>query len=132
MKGLIKWAAVGLMWACSYGFLAAAVTGGGHGNFIWLVTFLSGYFFGIFIPVMGFVGADLRPFWAKTTGVSLLALWLSFSILPVSGSDNGLIEDMARSWARSRLLFIVMSFLHLIPTTVFTVRLARSVIGNRT
>ncbi|HMO79828.1 MAG TPA: hypothetical protein PKD24_03475 [Pyrinomonadaceae bacterium] len=78
MPKRFKWAVIGLLWAFAYGFLSVLATGGGHGNFVWFAAFLLGYFFGLFIPVMGFVGADFEPMWAKAAGATLIVLWLFF------------------------------------------------------
>lgn len=131
MRKRIKWALIGLVWALAYGFLSALITGGGHGNFVWLITFFFGYLFGTFIPIMGFIGADPRPFWAKTTGISIVVFWFVFTAIALVQSSDGFRDDIVNSWERSPLFFIFMSGIHLMPISIFTGSLISGFLQDR-
>lgn len=130
MKKRLIWAAIGLGYAVLYGFWTMMATGGGHGNFIWFVLFLLGYVFGLTIPVMGFLLADLTPRWAKISGllVSLIVTLLTVRQLLWLG-DKG-TQDIIESWNRSAFFFVVMSIIHLFPLFAFTAFVIRSFIRS--
>lgn len=118
------WGIAGLVWALGHGFLTLLVTGGGHGNFLWVSVFVFGYFFGLFIPVSAVIVSDPKPFWARVSGWCLVALTLALTIVSLVTFDEGMMGDVSRSWDRSPSLFVFMSVLHFVPVAVFAIRLA--------
>lgn len=119
MTKRLIWAAIGFGYAVVYGFWTMLVTGGGHGNFLWLFLFLSAYFFGGIFPAMGFILADLRPLWAKASGlaISIASIGITGFHLCFLGSEG--TEDIIESWNRSPIGFVVLSLIHILPLTAF-------------
>ncbi|MBK9163383.1 MAG: hypothetical protein IPM21_05620 [Acidobacteria bacterium] len=118
------WGAAGFAWGVGHGFLTLLVTGGGHGNFLWVSVFLMGYMFGLLVPAAAFVVADTGPFWAKVSGWCSVALIFALTLLSLFILSPGAIEDAYLSWSRSPSLFVFMSALHFVPVTFFAIRLA--------
>jgi hypothetical protein len=109
----------GLVYALGYGFFTMLVTGGGHGNFLWLMAFLVTFFGGIFFPVAGFLVADLRQVWARTALTVVLFLNLFATIfLFVGFLDEDGWQDISESWGRSAFLFVFMSIAHILPVAI--------------
>lgn len=130
MKKRLIFAAIGLAYALVYGFWTMFITGGGHGNFIWIVLFLLGYIFGLTFPAMGFLLADLRPRWAKISGLilSVAVTGLTLRQLLVLGEKG--TQDLIESWNRSATAFVIMAAIHIFPLIVFTSLVIRSVVGR--
>lgn len=88
-------------------------TGGGHGNFLWLLLFLYAEFLGLFFPLIGFALPDLRPIWARAVAISLVVANLVISIIVVIW--GGVDQDIQKSWQRSPELFVVLALAHFVP-----------------
>jgi hypothetical protein len=126
VKKRFAWAAVGLIYAVIYGFWTALLTGGGHGNFLWLVLFLLTYFFGGIFPAMGFILADLRPIWAKSAGLAISLVSAALTVFQLCSLGPEGTEDLIESWNRSAALFVVASLIHVLPLAAFIVLIFRS------
>ena len=126
MKKRITCAAIGLLYAIVYGFWTAFITGGGHGNFLWLFLFLLAYCFGGIFPVMGFILADLRPVWAKSTGIAISLVSIGVTLVQLFTLGPEGTEDLIESWNRSPLMFLIASFIHVLPLAAFIGLIVRS------
>ncbi len=79
----------GLIYAALYGFFAMFATGGGHGNFVWLFSFIFIEFFGIYFPVMGVLAVDLGSRFTKVIFGSLIIFNVIGSLLMLWGWTRG-------------------------------------------
>jgi hypothetical protein len=130
MKKRLLYAAIGFAYAIVYGFWTMMITGGGHGNFLWFMLFLSSYLRGLYFPAIGFVGADLRPLWAQATGIALSIVAFGLAVIQLLSLGDEGIEDVVKSWDRSPLLFVIASVIHLAPAVVFFALVIRSLIRD--
>lgn len=121
----------GLVYAVIYGFWTILQTGGGHGNFIWMILFFAAYFFGLFFPIMGALVVDLRSIIAKATFGSLIFISLLIHliiIIPIlSGSAGASTTDFQKTWARDPSGTVVGAIIHLLPLFGFLLFLAKSI-----
>jgi|GEM_PF-3432940 len=119
---------VGLVYAVLYGFWTMMATGGGHGNFTWLLLFCVAEFLGLFFPIMGFLVVNLRPFWAKVScGVLLSVTVLLTAYMLVDGLGPDGMDDIIKSWNRDQIAFIVLSVVHFAPLVVIGAVLLKSI-----
>lgn len=130
MKKRLVYAVIGLAYAVIYGFWTMLITGGGHGNFLWFMLFLSSYLFGLYFPAIGFLGADLRPLWAQATGVALSIVTFGLTVIQLLGLGTEGMEDVVKSWNRSELFFLFASVIHLLPSVVFLALVIRSLLRD--
>jgi hypothetical protein len=116
---------VGIVYAVAYGFWTMLITGGGHGNFIWLFLFLFPEFLGLYFPLMLVLSVDLRSIFAKSLYGALIAFNLVVSAIMINGwvSEPG-NDDRPSDYSRmveingiGTVLF--MAALHFLPTLVF-------------
>lgn len=123
---------VGLAYAFCYGFWTVLLTGGGHGNFIWMILFFTAYLFGLFFPIMGALAVDLRPIIAKAAFGTILTVSLSIHVImtaPIlSGSPGDMSSDLQKSWARGASMVIFSAIVHFLPMAVMTLILIRSIV----
>lgn len=119
-------AAIGLVFAFVYGFWTMFITGGGHGNFLWLMLFFFAYIAGLFFPIAGFIVADLRPLWAKSTGLAILAVNLFLTVLHFATMGEEGTKDLAESWDRSSTGFMVAAAIHVFPAALLFGLVCRS------
>lgn len=125
MKKRIIWALAGVIWAVAHGFITMFMTVYWPGNFFWVFAFFFGYIFGLLIPVIAFVTADTKQFWAKIAGWSLIAVALALTILSIDSQGPDMRSYIADFWGGSLVLFILMSILHCVPIAFFVGRLVR-------
>ena len=129
VKQLIR-GAIGALYAFVYGLWTMLITGGGHGNFVWLMMFLFVEFFGLYFPIMAVLSVDLRSRATKLVFGSLILFNLIGSFVLIGGwifdtSDKS-SRDFAKAWERgdfSSILFCVV--VHFLPTIFFTFQLIK-------
>lgn len=126
MKKRLIFAAVGFAYAFIYGFWTMFITGGGHGNFLWLMLFFFGYIAGLFFPIAGFIIADLRPLSAKSAGIAILAVNLFLTVLHFATLGEEGTKDLAESWDRSSAGFMVASVIHVFPAVLLLALVCRA------
>lgn len=139
MKNRLIGLCIGLVYALVYGLFTMFITGGGHGNFLWLLLFVFSYFFGLFFPISGFLIVDLQPIWAKAVLGMLLvlhivALWWYFGSLVTGILENDqqglLIGDVLKSREKSPGSFIFFASIHLTPLIVVVSMLFNSFVRS--
>ena len=126
MKRRLIFAALGFAYAFLYGLWTVFITGGGHGNFIWFMLFFFGYLGGLFFPIAGFILADLRPLWARATGLSILIVNLTLTVFHFATMGEISHNDLAESWDRSSTGFMVASVIHAFPAVLLLALICRS------
>lgn len=119
MKKRMIWALAGLIWSAGHGFFTMLATGGGHGNFLWVMAFFSAYLLGILIPVTAFFVAEVKPFWAQVGGWALVATMITLPLVTLFPLDPGMKRDIAKSWDRTPVFFVLLSALHFVPIAFF-------------
>lgn len=123
---------LGLGYAIGYGFWTMLLTGGGHGNFIWMILFFTAYLFGLFFPIMGALTVDLRPIAAKAAFGTLLFVSVLLHILIIapalSGGPGDIAADLQKSWARGPAMVIFSAIVHFLPIVALSLILVRSVV----
>lgn len=122
---------LGLAYAIGYGFWTMLLTGGGHGNFIWMILFFTAYLFGLFFPIMGALAVDLRPIIVKAAFGTLLfvSVLIHFLIIApaLSGGPGDMTDDLQKSWARGPVMVIFSAIVHFLPIVALSLILVRSV-----
>lgn len=122
---------LGLGYAIGYGFWTMLLTGGGHGNFIWMILFFTAYLFGLFFPIMGALAVDLRPIVIKSAFGTLLFVSVLIHVLIIapalSGGPGDLTADLQKSWARGPLMVIFSATVHFLPIAILSLVLVRSI-----
>jgi len=103
------------------------VTGGGHGNVIWLYLFVIVEFVGLYFPLMAILSVDLRP-----TAVMIVsgALWIfnvvasiAIIIAWILGITGESLDDFGKTLeAMGPLSLAVCVIVHFLPTAIFAVR----------
>jgi hypothetical protein len=123
--------AIGVLFAVVYGGWTMMLTGGGHGNFIWFIAFLTAGILGLYYPVMAFLAVDLRPLLAKVIFGSLIVFNLIVSLIWiikwVTESDDGQPTDFQKMWQMGSGWLLFAAFAHFLPTVVFLFVLIRSI-----
>jgi hypothetical protein len=132
-KKRIIWALIGLVFAIFYGLWTASITGGGHGNFIWLWLFIFVEAFGLYFPFMSFLAADLRSWLSKIVFGSLICFNLLASIVLIIGWVNephgGKPSDFSRMVQISGIESVVFfAAVHFLPTMIFVFLLIKALI----
>jgi hypothetical protein len=128
-------AAVGIVYAIVYGFWTLLGTGGGHGNFIWLMLVIFPGLLGIYYPLMAVLAVDLRPFAAKVVFGSLLGLNTITSIMLIAGWIGG-SESEGRSDFEKTVNaigfggIVFSAVFHFVPTLFFLIILLRAATGG--
>ena len=122
---------VGLVYAVIYGFWTMLQTGGGHGNFIWMILFFTSYFFGLFFLIVGVLVVDLRPIIAKAAFGTLLLVSLLVNVIIITpillGEPGASTRDFQKTWARDPNGTVVGAIVHFLPLLVFSIFLVRSI-----
>jgi hypothetical protein len=121
---------VGLAYAALYGFLTMLATGGGHGNFIWLMLFVFVEFFGIYIPLMAILAVDLRSRFVKIVFGALIGFNIVASCILIGGwiTEAGENSDFSRQMEINGFeSFPIFAALHFLPTFVFGLLLIRAI-----
>ena len=111
---------IGILWAVFYWFWTMALTGGGHGNFVWLGILVLVEFGGLFFPLMAVLMLDLRSKLVQTIfgaltmfniigSIVLIFLWIQ-GFYPFSDGDY-LKTD--------RTLIMLSAPVHFLPAAIF-------------
>lgn len=131
-------ALVGLIYAVVYGFWTMSITGGGHGNFIWLGLFVFIEFFGLYFPLMIVLAFDLRSQLRKIIFGSLIAFNLVASTVMILGwateteTAGERPSDFAKMIQINGIGFVIFCALaHFLPTIIFAFLLTRSILFNK-
>lgn len=99
------------------------LAGGGHGEIVWLIMFLTAGLAGFYYPIMAFLSVDLRSLISKSIYGSLIGfnLIVSFFWLIRSGfgSDMGRPSDFQKMGNSEPFLVLFAAFAHFLPTIVF-------------
>ena len=127
---------VGFAYIFIYGSFAAFETGGGHGNFVWIMLFIFVNCFGLYFPIMAMLGVNLRSYSVRMIFSCLLAANLVASIVMIAGwitetSGDGMPTDFERSYnvvGASGL--IICGVIHFLPSVLFLVLLIRSFLST--
>ncbi len=123
---------IGLIYALVYGFWTMLATGGGHGNFVWVLLFIFVELFGIYFPVMGAMIADLGSRFTKIIFGSLILFNVLASIVLLSSwifeATGDSSDDFERMWGRYPGTVILCAFMHFLPSFVFTFFLIRAIL----
>ena len=122
---------IGCGFTVVYGLWSAAITGGGHGNFIWLLMFIFVEFFGLYFPVMGALAVDLTSRTIRIVFASLLLFNLHASAVLRVGwmteVEDGGRTEYSRILEVSGLGFVIFCIIiHFLPTIVLSAFLFRS------
>jgi hypothetical protein len=125
----------GLIFAVVYGFWTMLLTGGGHGNFIWVGMFLFVEFFGLYFPLMAILAVDLRRRFTKVVFGSLMVFNLVASSIMIAGwigeSGGDRPSDYEKMMQISGSDWVVFSAaVHFLPTLIFAVLLIRSILAG--
>ena len=101
------------------------ITGGGHGNFIWLFLFLFVDLLGIYFPLMAVLAIDLRSRFVRIVFGSLILFNLAMSSIMIFGWINEVGDERPSEFTRqlqvNGIEFIVFcAALHFLPTVVFS------------
>jgi hypothetical protein len=126
--------AIGLLFAVVYGFWTMLITGGGHGNFVWFMMFMTVEYFGLYFPVMSVMAVDLRSKLTKIVFGSLIGFNLfASSILLlcwVIGIPVGKAVEMNDFSEMLRIngigWILVCAAAHFLPTIIFLVLLVKA------
>lgn len=126
--------AIGLLFAVVYGFWTMLITGGGHGNFVWFVMFMTVDYFGLYFPLMSVMAVDLRPKLIKIVFGSLIGFNLIASSIfllcwvigiPVGAAEKNDFSEMLRINGIGWILICAAA--HFLPTIIFSFLLIKSI-----
>jgi len=127
----------GFVYALIYGFWTLFITGGGHGNFIWIGLFLFTEFFGLYVPLMAFLALNLTTLFRKVVFGSFVCFNVISGIVMIAGWVNSPDEpDRASEFHRqlqiNGLTFVLIcAFIHFLPTVIFLTILIRSIVAPK-
>lgn len=126
MKRRVVGAALGLVFAIFCGFISLLSTGGGHGSTMWLFLFVVPELCGIYFPLMGFLGGDLRSSRSRWIFGIILAVNIIISAVIIGGS---LVNDSytVKAWKSEPLASTFITAIHIVPSVLFTAVLILSV-----
>ena len=116
MKRRLIGLAIGLAYAISLGFFLMLITGGGHGNFGWIVFFLLTTLLGLLYPATGFLIADLRPVISKSAVIAIFLVHIF--LVSLFFSDNFIQANSSRrdfSFQDAPLMFLFLVAVLSIP-----------------
>lgn len=123
----------GIIYALIYGFWTMFITGGGHGNFIWLFLFFFPEVLGLYFPLMCFLATDLRSLFSKVAFGVLIAVNVIVSSVLITGwinepSTGDGPSDYSRMVQANGIGAVVLcAGLHFLPTFVFIGVLIRAI-----
>ncbi len=110
---------VGLVYAVLLGLFSMLMTGGGHGNVIWILLFFATLFGGFFYPLMGLIVADLKP---KASKIAFIAVFLLHLALVCTFFFYGIDESNSTSrdltWEEHPYFISLMVILFSLPQLV--------------
>jgi hypothetical protein len=129
-------ALLGVAYIFVYGFFAMFETGGGHGNFIWLMLLIFVNCFGLYFPIMAMLAVNLRSHSIRIFYGCLLAANVIVSTVLIVGwmtetSIDGRPTDFERTYqvvGASGLIFSAV--IHFLPSIFFMVLLIRSLFAS--
>lgn len=125
---------IGLFFAVVYGFWTMLITGGGHGNFVWFMMFMTIEYFGLYFPLMSVMAVDLRSKLIKIVfgsliGFNLIASFI-FLLCWVSGIPIGKAVEKNDFSEMLRIngvgWILVCAIAHFLPTIIFLFLLVKS------
>lgn len=125
--------AVGFIYAVLYGFWTMLITGGGHGNFIWLFLFITIEFVGLYFPLMTVIAVDLRRRATKIIFGSLIGFNLIGSTIMILGWVNDTSGERQSDFSRMVQMngfewILTFAAVHFFPTVIFLFLLIRSIL----
>ncbi len=130
-KKQIIWGAIGLLYAFVYGFFTMLATGGGHGNFIWFILFLTVEFIGLYFPLMAILAVDLRRRATKMIFGTLIGFNLIASSVVILGwiqeLPDGKPTDFQKMTQYGVKGVIFNVAVHFLPTILFAGLLIKSI-----
>lgn len=131
-KKTLKAAVLGFAYLVVYGFVAMFETGGGHGNFVWIMLFIFVNCFGLYFPIMAMLAVNLRSHSVRMLFSCLLAANLIASIVVVVGwitetSSDGMPTDFEHSYKFVGVAGLILSaVIHFLPSVFFLFLLIRA------
>lgn len=125
---------IGLLFAVIYGFWTMLLTGGGHGNFVWFMMFMTVEYFGLYFPLMSVLAVDLRSKLIKIVfgsliGFNLIAssIFLLFWVIGVPIGKAVDKDDFSKMLKLNGIEWILIcSAAHFLPTIIFLFLLMKS------
>lgn len=124
--------AIGLLFAFVYGLWTMMLTGGGHGNFIWFILFLTAGLLGLYYPLMAVLAVDLRSLIAKVIFGSLIGFNLVVSLFHIikwiTEAADGRPTDFQKMWKMGAFWVVFSVFAHFLPTIIFLFLLIKSIV----
>lgn len=124
MRKRVIAAFAGSVYAVIYGFWTMLLTGGGHGNFVWIGLFIFVEFFGLYFPLMAFLTFGLKSFSAKLIYTSLILFNLLASTVMILGWITEPATERASDFDRTVQLdgigfVLITATIHFLPTLIF-------------
>ena len=107
-------ALIGLGYAVIYFFFAIFSAGAGHGTYIFFIPLWPYLLGGLFFPMLGYLGADLEPSFAKLGYLGLILLHYTLMVLFFFYTDLAEWTYVEKFWRQS-------SFGIILPLFVFVV-----------
>ncbi len=131
LKKTILAGLLGLAYISIYGFFTMFETGGGHGNFVWLMLLIFVNCFGLYFPLMAMIAVNLRSWTARIIYGCLLAANVIASIIMIlawiSETSSTGPTDFERTMNAGGINEIIFSTaIHFLPSLVFFILLLRS------
>jgi hypothetical protein len=121
----------GLAYGIAYAFFSVMVTGGGHGNFLWMMIYgppIAGPI-GFFVATSA-LAADLRSKWSKLSLGMLLILHYALLIVNIAFPQGELALDNAKMLAGNAGTLVFMSAVYLIGQVGLILALFRGLSEN--
>lgn len=103
----------GFVYMFAAGFMAVAASGGGHGNFGWLVLLFPGFLGGLFYPAAGFLCADLRARSSRRALGCLLIVNYILTAFMLYGVRDDILPDFKKSLLFDLPGVLIMSSVYL-------------------
>jgi hypothetical protein len=104
---------IGLIFGAIYGFIALLSTGGGHGNFIWIMMFFPTMFGLLVFPVIGFLAVDLKARIYRIIFVLVMLFHYVGIFIQLYGSES-LLRDTRKIWALEPQVTILGASIYLL------------------
>lgn len=89
---------IGLIVGAIYVLFAALMTGGGHGNFIWILMFFPPMLGFLVFPIIGFLAVDLKARIYRIIFVLVMLFHYAGILIQLYGSE-ALLNDTRKIWA---------------------------------
>lgn len=103
-------ALIGLVYAVAYLFVAIFPASAGHGTYIFFIPLWPYLLGGLFFPMLGYLGADLEPAYAKLSYLGLLTLHYTLMVLFFSFTNLADWTYVEKTWQQSNLAMILPLF----------------------